>query len=52
MSAPTSSRRGRAVPYRHLLRGGVPHMSDLLFIGLIIVAFALIGLAAKGVRRL
>ncbi|GAA1905327.1 hypothetical protein GCM10009753_39820 [Streptantibioticus ferralitis] len=39
-------------PVPSLLRGGVSHMSDLVFIGLTIVAFALIGLAARGVGRL
>lgn len=31
---------------------GVSHMSDLLFVGLTVVVFAVIGLVAKGVDRL
>jgi hypothetical protein len=42
---------GRTVPPLTPLRGA-SRMSDAAFIGLTIVVFALIGLAAKGVGRL
>ncbi|MEF9901991.1 hypothetical protein [Streptomyces sp. P9-A2] len=46
-----TDREGRTVPPLMTLRGAW-HMSDVAFIGLTVVVFALIGLAAKGVGRL